>query len=86
MNNDTNEIVIGTNGVAEARLTAITGQTVTGYGVLSGTRNVDWEYKNDSPNAIGHNITVIQDSTCAENQQLTFGGEGLTFNGEDLTT
>lgn len=63
-NNDAAFIVFKTNGMANVTMTNITGQTVTGYGVLSGTLGVDAEYLNDSPNAIGHNITVEQDPEC----------------------
>ena len=66
-------IVFKTNGVADVTLTNITAQTVEGYGVLNGTRNTDYEYKNNSPHAIGRNITTTQDPECAS-PELFAGG------------
>ena len=73
-NNDTDFIVFKTNGVADVTLTGITGQTVEGYGVLNGTRNTDYEYKNDSPHAIGYNITTTQDPECAPAEGVWIDG------------
>jgi len=58
-------VVFKTNGIADVTLSGITSQTVTGYGVLNGTLGTDYEYKNDSPNAIGYNITTTQDPECS---------------------
>ena len=56
MNNNDNEIVLKVSGIADATFTNITARVVEGYGVLQGTRNTDYEWKNDTPHAIGYNV------------------------------
>jgi len=78
-NNDLDFIVFKTNGAADVTLTNITAQTVDGYGVLNGTRNTDYKYKNDSPHAIGYNITTTEDPECPLSD--LFAGGVLQSNG-----
>jgi len=78
-NNDLDFIVFKTNGVADVTLTNITAQTVDSYGVLNGTRNTDYKYKNDSPHAIGCNITTTEDPDCPLSD--LFAGGVLQSNG-----
>ena len=56
MNNNDNEVVLKVSGIADATFTNITARVVEGYGVLQGTRNTDYEWKNDTPHAIGYNV------------------------------
>ena len=56
MNNNDNEIVLKVSGIADATFTNITARVVEGYGVLQGTRNTDYEWKNETPHAIGYNV------------------------------
>ena len=56
MNNNDNEIVFKVSGIADATFSNITARIVEGYGVLQGTRNTDYEWKNDTPHAIGYNV------------------------------
>ena len=79
MNNDDSYVVFKTNGVADVTLTDITAQTVEGYGVLNGTRNTDYEYKNNAPHAIGYNITTTEDPDCPLSD--LFAGGVLQSNG-----
>ena len=56
MNNNDNEIVFKVSGIADATFTNITARVVEGYGVLQGTRGTDYEWKDETPHAIGYNV------------------------------
>ena len=58
MNNNDNEVVLKVSGIADATFTNITARVVEGYGVLQGTRGTDYEWKNETPHAIGYNVTT----------------------------
>ena len=58
MNNNDNEVVLKVSGIADATFTNITARIVEGYGVLQGTRGTDYEWKNETPHAIGYNVTT----------------------------
>lgn len=83
----TTNLVLKRDGICDATLINIEWKTVTGYGVLSGVRNADWTYSNDSPNAIGFNITTTQDPECAPDEQnnVTWNGDNVTWNGDEVT-
>ena len=57
-NPNVNTLVLKRVGVVDIVLTDISFVEVEGYGVLQGTRNTDYEWKNDTPHAIGYNVTT----------------------------
>ena len=63
MNNNDNEIVLKTSGIADATFSGITARVVEGYGVLQGTRNTDYNWTNETPHAIGYNVTTEEKCT-----------------------
>ena len=70
MNNNDNEVVFKVSGVADATFTNITARVVEGYGVLQGARNTDYEWQNETPHAIGYDVSTV--NTCTTDGQQWF--------------
>ena len=56
MNRPSGSVMFKRAGIVDATLTNITARVVEGYGVLQGTRGTDYEWKNETPHAIGYNV------------------------------
>ena len=78
-NTGSNNLLLKCFSDTDITLTDISFVEVEGYGVLQGTRGTDYNWTNETPHAIGHNITTTEDPDCPLSD--LFAGGVLQSNG-----
>ena len=69
-NPNSDNLILKRLTTVDVTLTDISFVKVEGYGVLQGTRNTDYEWKNETPHAIGYDVSTV--NTCTTDGQQWF--------------